>query len=255
MTSELYEGNKISKEEAGRMLNFCVSPGVAFCVLFIGGEIFGSYAAGLLLFASVSISCILCGFVLSFTSAIPAKSKLTVKHESFIQSLNYGVNSTARACLSMVMYIVVFRALFALLDTITEVGKGRVILSFILEVTTGTNEAIKHPSSVVIFAFGLGFGGICLILQLLSFFRERPADFTSVIVARLFQGLLSGIIAHFLIKLFPFTGRSVEVFSTNGINIPGGLEAEPLGFVFLVLLFGAYILSGSKIGVEKSSKR
>lgn len=259
MTAELFEGGEISRDEAARMLDFCVSPGIAFCILFLGGEVFGSFASGLLLFVSISISCIACGFVLSFGSVVPEKKKASVKQESFVVSLDHGIGSTARACLTMVMYIVVFRAAFALLEA-TKVTEGipekvRSILYFLLEVTAGINEAARACASVSIFAFGLGFGGICLIFQLLSFFRESPASFTAVLGARLFHGLLSGIIAHFLVKLFPFTGKSLEVFSTNGVKIPGGMDAEPLGFAFLVLLFGAYILSGSKIGVEKRNKR
>ena len=259
MTAELLEKGEIGPEEAGRMLCFCVNPGIAFTVLFLGGEVLDSYIGGLTLYTAVTLACLICGFVLSLGAEKPLHKSLQVMRESFISSVNYGVHSSSKACLSMLMYIVIFRALFSFLQATGcfsfKTENFRVLFSFLLEVTTGLNEAIKACSSVSIFAFGLGFGGICLIFQLLAFFRKRPASFAVLFTARLFQGLLSAVLARLMIRFLPVPKDSLEVFSSHSVNIPGGLETEPLGFVFLVLLFGAYILSGSKIGVEKGRKR
>ena len=259
MTAELLEKGEIGPEEAGRMLCFCVNPGIAFTVLFLGGEVLDSYIGGLTLYTAVTLACLICGFVLSLGAEKPLHKSLQVKQESFINSVNYGVHSSAKACLSMLMYIVIFRAICSFLEAIDcfafKSEDLRLIFCFLLEVTTGIDEATKACSSVSIFAFGLGFGGICLIFQLLAFFRKRPAGFAVLFAARLFQSLMSAVLARLMIKFLPLPNESLEVFSSHSVNIPGGLEAEPLGFIFLVLLFGAYILSGSKIGVEKGVKR
>lgn len=266
MTSEFLERGLISKEEAGRMLCFCVSPGVAFCLLYLRG-IFGSVS--LILFAAVSLSCIITGAILSIGSEIPTKSYTKFKESDLWESIRAAADSSAAACLSMVMYIVLFRSLIALLESSGILSflsrwshlpffsreERELLLAFILEVSSGIERALSLRPSLGMIAFGLGFGGLCIIFQLLSFFPKRPLGFFAILVSRLFQGLLSAVLAEFLCRFLPFSGESIAVFSTNTVNIPGGTESEALGFVFLVLLFGCYILSDRKNRLEKSNEK
>ena len=48
------------------------------------------------------------------------------------------------------------------------------VLAFLLEVTGGVGEAARFQCAGVFYAFGLAFGGLCVHLQVFSFFSEIP---------------------------------------------------------------------------------
>lgn len=52
----LMDSGKISRSEARRLISFCLSPGIGFCVNAVGASMLGSRRSGTLILASVCIS-------------------------------------------------------------------------------------------------------------------------------------------------------------------------------------------------------
>lgn len=268
LTSRLLETNKISADEAKRLTLFVLNPGIPFCVLFFGGVILSDMTKGLMVYLAIIISNIISGFILGL-KAPKNKANAAFNHSSrtdFSLAAKSAMDSTVRACLNMSVYIIIFRGFIAILHdsglfayinravrlpflTSTE-NAG--ILSFLLEVTTGMDDAIKLRLPLAIFAFGLAFGGICIHLQSFSFFRNKPCGFLEYFFIRLANGVLSVLI----LRLISFFYKpEVQVFSTIGTKIFGGIKGSFIGSVCLLMLFGAYILAGEKITVAKVSKK
>ena len=69
--SLLLEQGKITREQAGRMLCFCVAPGAAFVVTFVGWGLLGSLRLGWLLFGAVTLSGLLLGLLTGLGKPVP----------------------------------------------------------------------------------------------------------------------------------------------------------------------------------------
>lgn len=69
--SLLLEEGKITREQAGRMMTFCVAPGAAFVVTFLGCGVLGSLQIGWLLFLSVTLAGLLLGCITGLGKPLP----------------------------------------------------------------------------------------------------------------------------------------------------------------------------------------
>ncbi len=267
LTAELLKRGGITEEEADRLILFCVNPGIPFTVLFVGGEILGSLKTGMILYFSVLLSNILAGFLLSIGKALPEKKRGLQKSESLSRAMSFSADSTLRACGTMAMYILIFRGLFALLHasgvyqflvekTQTSVftpQERAALLSFLLEVTTGISDAFTLSAPLSVYGFGLGFGGICIIFQLVSFFDGFRQNITDILISRLLSAIVSCNIISLIDHFHPFPRKTLEVFSSIDHPIPSATGTPLLGLVSLCLLFGLYILR--EIGVAKAKEK
>ena len=66
----LMDSGKISRSEARRLISFCLSPGIGFCVNAVGASMLGSRRSGALILASVCISLLPLGMLLSRSHGI-----------------------------------------------------------------------------------------------------------------------------------------------------------------------------------------
>ena len=71
--SLLLEQEKITREQAGRMLCFCVAPGAAFVVTFVGWGLLGSLRLGWVLFGAVTLSGLLLGLLTGLGKPVPQR--------------------------------------------------------------------------------------------------------------------------------------------------------------------------------------
>ena len=83
------------------------------------------------------------------------------------------------------------------------------IISGFLEITTGiayiSNIACKKLSINIIFtAFLLGFGGISVILQVLSIVSKTDLSIKPYILGKLLHGIFASFYTYIFINIFPF---------------------------------------------------
>lgn len=259
-TAALLKQKKIDEEQAGRMLLFCVSPGIAFSVTFLGGGIFGSYAVGWRLFAAVTLAAVLCGVISSVGRPIPRAESVGAPSPQS-GTLVLAVSSASSAALRMCSFIVVFSALMALLHStgvfqrlvrlISLFGiaptDAAVLLSFMAEVTGGVGTAQVFRANAAMYAFGLGFGGICVHLQLFSFFGYAPTGMWKFLSFRVLHGALAAIIYTGINRLWPTNAVPVTaVFSAFGRS--ASLSLSPMGGLSLIMMCMAFLLiTGSAV--------
>lgn len=252
----LHEDGVLSKEQAGRMLLFCVSPGLAFTVTYLGGAVLQNTRLGWRLFFSITLAAVLLGVLtarLSGYMPLPAQQKVPKTAPQNVLSL--AIADASKGVLTMCACIVLFSALTALLHAsgifqlcCTALSRLRVltpmeaavVLSFLWEVTGGTGAAQTLQVGAVFYAFGAGFGGLCVLLQVLSCFSKRVISLPKFFFARLSHGLLSAGIFLLWQHLSPVSEQAfVHIGPVHAVE---GFSSTAAGGLSLLLLCAAFLV-------------
>lgn len=257
--SLLLEEGAVDREQAGRMLLFCVNPGIAFVVTFLGGTILGSFAAGWMLFFSVCIAGILLGFLTGLRAKLPKEAPRAEAGKSrqgaLIRCATDASSSVVKMCACVVLFsgftaILHGSGLFGLLTHALSLPQiftpmeCASLLSFFIEVTGGAGDAAALGVGPAFFAFGLAFGGLCIHLQVFSFFRDAPVKKGKFLLFRFLHGLLAALVYLGLSRLFP--RATATLASAPAGAALGGLGMTAAGGISLLLLCAAFLLIATK---------
>lgn len=263
LTADLLKQEKITKEEAGRLLAFTLNPGIPFCVLFLGGSVLKNTGAGLGIYLSITLGNILIGSVMALKAKFPQAKGIQASYEDFTLAIKKSADSTIRACLNMSFFIVVFWGAMALMhkcglfasivrllplpfwDGMEKAG----MLSFFFEVTGGISDSAVLRLPLCLFAAGLGFGGICIHLQLFSFFPQPPLGWGRFLFWRFVHSGLSLLIYNLI-----GSRTAAQAVSLEGSRVFSGIQGSFSGCLCLILLFITYVIITSKESVEKPRK-
>lgn len=224
----LYEEGQCSKTECERLLAFCNNSGPAFILGVVGAGVFADSRVGLLLCLVHALSSVCVGLVFRFyrekdrktqgrTSAPIAAQRFTT---AFTGAVKGAVNSTLNICAFVVCFTVILRlcflsglfpALAGFLGRIlaplgfTEVWARR-LLTGLLELSSGVAALTGDGSltgRVSMAAFLLGWAGISVHCQVLSFLGESGLSTRTYIGGKLLHGLFSAGLTALLLRVFP----------------------------------------------------
>lgn len=254
--SLLLEEGRITKQQAGRMMLFCVNPGLAFTVTFLGAGVFGSARLGWQLFLSVTLSAVVLGILTGLGAPVPERSLRPAAASHPSGALTRSIADAARSVLVMCACIVLFSGLTSIMHSsgifqwiVRLLTRLRIfspqgwaaVLSFLLEVTGGTGDARALGAGPGFFAFGLAFGGVCVHLQVFSMFKELPVKLPVFMAFRFAHGLLAAGFFALAQRLLP--GGSVPAMA--GVYQAAGTSGGPLGGASLLLMSAAFLLIAS----------
>lgn len=203
-----------------------------------GISLFGNTTIGLLLFLTHLLACLTVGFLFRFwkyrdTESLQNLSTYQVNKKTppSINSLGSILQSSIMSSVSTVVMIGGFVMLFSVIISIlnnsnilnilgtcvspifsilhipTEFINGT--LSGIVELTNGvsiiSNIPIKSISiNITICAFLLGFGGISILLQVLSITSTSDISIKPYIIAKIMQGAFAAFYTYMLLQNFTF---------------------------------------------------
>ncbi len=253
--SLLLEQGKITKEQAGRMMLFCVNPGAAFVVTFLGGGVLGDFQTGWRLFFAVTLSGLLLGLLSTIGADIPGKSPQADTPPP-TGALIRSVTDASRSVLAMCACIVSFSGFTAILhgsgiyQSICRIlaapgiftpMEAASLLSFFLEVTGGAGVASQFRVGPAFYAFGLGFGGLCVHLQVFSFFRDFPAKRWKFLLFRFLHGVLAAGCYSLLAKFLPESPAGI-LSAAGTVQKVSGLSGTLAGGLSLFLMCSAFLL-------------
>lgn len=255
--SLLLERGEITKEQAGRALLFCVCPGPAFAVTFLGGAVLQNLRAGWTLFAAVALSGVLLGFLLGLRHPVPPKEEKRAPSPppgALIRSVTGAAKSVLLMCACIVLFSGVTALLWGsgalpafsgLLSRALPFSAGEIgaAFSFLLEVTGGVGEASQVQASGLLYAFGLGFGGLCVHLQIFSLFREFPASKGKFLLFRTLHGAGAAGVCALLLRLFP---RLTGVIPASAPIAVSPFSGTLWGGLSLFLMCAAFLLIAGK---------
>lgn len=254
--SLLLEKEQITREQAGRMLLFCVNPGLAFVVTFLGAGVLGSLRLGWLLFACVTLSGLLLGVITAFR-APAAKEPAPAPQEPTRGALIRSVSDSARSVVLMCACVVLFSGFTAILHScgayralVSLLARARIfspmewaaVLSFLLEVTGGVGASAQLAVSPVFYAFGLAFGGICVHMQVFAFFQDPPVKLRTFLLCRLVHGLMAAGFFLLFCLILP-RGEVPASASLGGAGGAAGFSGSFFGGASLLLMCMAFLLA------------
>jgi sporulation integral membrane protein YlbJ len=261
-----------TKAEAERLLAFTNNSGPLFIIGTIGVSMYGNTEIGLLLFISHFISCILVGIAFRFwkykdkeqilLNSNTSSSSTIVCFSNLGEILSKSILNSFNTIIMIGGFVIIFSVVISILNNcgffkliffiLTPLFQNLGISpNFIIPITSGiieltnglsliSNIAQKSISTnIIISAFLLGFGGISVLLQVLSITSKSDISITAYFIGKLLQGIFAAIITYVLIHICPiFNFDIAPTFSQNVEKVTYSHSYFSLyGIFFLILTF------------------
>ena len=199
--AELYKEGCISKDEAERLIGFCNNTGPAFLVAGVGLGLRKSLPEGIILYAAMVISAVITGAVFARGKIKSEIYDLSVSRRRF--SLTRSIKDAGIGTLNVCAYLTFFACVVGLLRA--AIGHNYLYLSLIpfLEIGSATSifsktELLSNLTSLLFSSFAVGFSGLSVHLQALSFLSDTGLCVKRYFVMKLFQGAISVLITYAL---------------------------------------------------------
>jgi len=215
--ADMARSGAVSKREAERLLAFCNNSGPAFILGAVGVGVFGSAAAGLLLYAAHGLAAVCTGLLLRFGS-VPGQKSPAVQVEilPFSQALPEAVRQAVTSLLSVCGFVVCFSAFTGLLDANgffsaaagwlsrvsgAEPRFARALLCGLLELGGGAGAMrglALTPLNLALAAGLLGWGGLSVHFQTMAVLADSDIKGALHTAGRLLSAVLSAGLAYVL---------------------------------------------------------
>ena len=226
----LYQNGQCSRTEAERLLAFCNNCGPAFILGVVGAGVFGSGAAGLLLYLGHLAASLLVGILFRFYKsregpksgrAVQAQFQTASFPAAFTKSVTGALQSTLNICAFVLFFTVVIRAL-TLSGALDGAAEGiaalfsplgmdrewaRRLLTGALEMSSGVSSLTGGTLSgrLSMAAFMLGWAGLSVHCQVLAFLGDSGLSMRTYLTGKLLHGGLSAALLGVLSPLLPLS--------------------------------------------------
>lgn len=215
-TVRLYEDGTLSKREAERLLLFCNNSGPAFFFGVIGSTVLQNVRVGMLLYLSHILAALCCGLILR----VPENERLTIRRVSpaAAQQKRGFLDAVSASCTSLLQIsglILFFSVALALVDAsgllqllehlLPFVPKQtlRAMLCGFFELSGGIVRLAPCAHAAELAAFLMGWGGICVHLQAMSFWKPAHLHPKGYFAAKLLHGTLSMLFVRLVLAPTP----------------------------------------------------
>lgn len=239
IASNFRKNNICSKEECERLLSFTNNSGPLFIIGTVGILLFRNTIIGVLLFVTHLLASISVGIIFRFwkynfhsedyVSKYLKKdtSKSSVSFSNLGEVIAESITSSISTILLIGGFVVIFSSIISILNASSILNFVSIffdpifnflridnefihaILTGILEITNGissiSNITCKKISFNIIFtAFLLGFGGISVLLQVLSITSKTDLSIKPYIYGKLLHGVLAAVYCFIAMNVLPF---------------------------------------------------
>lgn len=228
-----------TKEECERLLSFTNNSGPLFIIGSVGILLYRNTMIGLLLFITHLLASLSVGIIFRFwkktkpSDSYSSPSKSYTKNENHASLSNLGeilsesIVSSIKSILVIGGFVVIFSSIISILKSSGITHIIEIIItpffnfihlspSFIeplftglFEITNGistiSNIACKKLSiNILITAFLLGFGGISVLLQVLSITSKSDLSIKPYLYGKLLHAIIAVLYTYILMNIFPF---------------------------------------------------
>ncbi len=205
--SEEYKNKNINKSTANHLLYSCVCGGPSFIILTVGCGIFKSLKLGLIFYISNVLSSLI--IFIFFKNKITVSKNYKNSNNNISTSFVDSVAISSSTVLDICSYVILCSTFIGI---IKNSSLNYFFKNLIISVTEITNATI-NIRNIYLISFLLGFGGLCVILQLFSQTYIINPNFIKIIISRIINGVLSVFFTFITLKIWPVT---IETFSNNG---------------------------------------
>ncbi len=245
----LYEKGQCSKAEAERLLSFCNNSGPAFILGVVGAGIFSSSTVGLWLYGAHVASSVLVGLLFRFygdktvrgTQAIVSDSRAPGFAQCFTESVRNAFSGTLNICAFVIFFTVLIRLLFltgiithlagflawCLRDLGVDASITESLLIGVIEMTSGVwslrDMAGSLSQRLCMAAFILGWAGLSVHCQVLSFIGSGGLSPKTYFFGKLLHGILSAILIWGLSRVLSWDAP-VSVYLAHQVSTIAALN-------------------------------
>ena len=277
----LYQKGMCTKTEAERLLSFCNNSGPAFILGVVGAGVFASSRVGVLLYLAHAAASICVGLFFRFyrRGKKGREARVSPKFEAerfttaFTGAVKNSFLSTLNICAFVVFFTVVIRLLFlsgalpalarllgVLLSPLgfTQEWAER-LLTGAIELSSGVwtlSGAGGMAGRMSMAAFMLGWAGLSVHCQVLSFLGGSGLSVRTYIAGTFLHGGLAALFTALLVRLFPLKEPvaaylAEQVEGIAGIDFSTALTiSTAAAWVMWLLFFGA-----AAAAVRKTSRK
>ena len=240
---ELYRQGLCTKTETERLLAFCNNSGPAFILGVVGAGIFGSGQIGLLLYASHCVASLLTGLLFRFYGHEDPRAKATsypkpIAATTIPAAFTNGVVRSFSNLLNICAFVIFFSALLQLMSyfgVFTAIARllslmgvssryASQLVAGLLELTSGVSSlggVASSAGSISMAAFMLGWAGLSVHCQVLSFIGGSGLSVRTYLVGKLLHGGLSALFTAALVRLFPLEAPVSDYLAEQVAGIAG----------------------------------
>ena len=187
------ERGTLTEKQGGILSLFCVNGGLGFIIGAVGTGLYNSQLVGILLYLS-NILYSLVGFFSFLPVLIKEDRGAPPKNEEGVSVLLCdSVFESVNALLKIGGFTLLFSAVNAYFSK-----AGLDVLAMFTEITT----AVRTVRDLPLLSLLLGFGGISVIFQIISFLKNG-ISIRNIILSRIAHGLFSYGVMFIFVKVFP----------------------------------------------------
>ncbi len=216
----LYSSGVLSKSQTQKLLLFCINSGVGFSVNAVGNALLGSRDAGRILLISLSVSSLVMGFFLRFLPDTDSGVPETVcKKITFSSAVVGSVSSASSSMLVCCGFVCFFSGLIGVIGGVINNQTAKIIVSCLLEVTSGCADA-AGKISIPVFAAVCAFGGLCVHMQIFSLSKDFGINIPLFYLFRAVHSVLSYAVCGMILYFYPVDvsasvslGANAEIWS------------------------------------------
>lgn len=279
----LYQKGMCTKTEAERLLAFCNNSGPAFILGVVGAGVFASSKVGLLLYLAHAAASVCVGFLFRFykregkrrerrASPTFEAERITV---AFTGAIKNSFLSTLNICAFVVFFTVVIKLLFlsgllpglagvlgALLSPLGFSTRwAERLLTGLIELTSGVWTLTGDGSTsgkLSMAAFLLGWAGLSVHCQVLSFIGGSGLSVRTYIGGKLLHGGLSALFVGLLLRFFPLEEPvaaylAEQVEGIAGVDFSSALTISLAAAWIMWLLF--FLAAAAAVGKTSRKRR
>ena len=282
----LYQSGQCTKTECERLLAFCNNSGPAFILGVVGAGIFADSRVGLLLCLTHALASVCVGLVFRFyhwrdAAGRGGRPSPTIGAERFSTAFTGAVKgalaSTLNICAFVVCFTVIIRLCFlsGLLPALARLlGRlfaplgftelwGQRLLTGALELSSGVAALTVGGSlggRATMAAFVLGWAGLSVHCQVLSFLGESGLNVRTYIAGKALHGCFSAGLTALLFRLLPLEEQvsaylAEQVESIAGTDFYTALAISTAAAWVVFLLFFLCAALGVRLGRKTSGKK
>lgn len=212
-TCELYKKGDLSKDEAERLLGFCNNAGPLFIVGSLGAIMLKSKESGYLLWLVHIVSSLISGMVLRLFSKVKVQKSVSTSSDSMIVGLlsafSGSIKNAIISILNICAYTVLFSIVISMIFCIFGVNRISIMNASLIEITNSINKICLlkdelfggRAGALPYIAFALGFGGMCVHLQVISVVKNTDLGLKKYFAGKVLQGFISAATVLALTKM------------------------------------------------------
>ena len=263
---QIYEQGLCSKPEAERLLAFCNNSGPAFILGVVGAGVFGDGRVGLLLYLTHALASLIVGLLFRFhggwergraPNTHPKPIRTVTIPAAFTGAVTRSLQSTLNICAFVVFFAVVLRLLsaYGVLSALAsllslaglEAEWAKRVVAGLLELSSGVASlqgGAELTGRVSLAAFMLGWAGLSVHCQVLSFLVDSGLSARVYLAGKLCHGLIAAGLTYVITRLFPLSAPVAEYRVDQTESIAALDFSTALAVSTLAALMGWLILAG-----------